>query len=204
MIKQVIYSVLLILFSSVGFSNTLFIDGIPVDIGPVVSSGPGCPEGTITVIVYGDNDKVNLLLNSYSAVTNSTDTSVFKDCDFTVPMSVPSGYSVGIINYRWQGSVVTAPGAFVNFHGEYFFGGPQSQSDDANWFESGFEYFVLEGRPDHVNYSDCNGGEYIFEANTAVAVIGPNSLISFRPLGFVSLAPLDLEGLYLDLDVRPC
>jgi Domain of unknown function (DUF4360) len=178
MIKQVIYWVLIILFSNGAIGNTRPINNVPMEIISVSANGSGCSAGTVNVTV--SNTEINILFASYKAVTNAENTLAVAECNISIMFSVPPGYSIGITGIDWVGLVLAASGAFVNFHRELFFEGQQRPTEDTNWVGSGFEYFTITDDSVLGNHSRCDGSPITFHAVTKASIIGANSSFSLE------------------------
>ncbi|WP_299947262.1 DUF4360 domain-containing protein [uncultured Microbulbifer sp.] len=197
MYTRVFPVVLCLLFSCAAMGKTIIIDGHEIEIGPISANGAGCPDGTVTATASEDNARVAILFNSYSAITNAANPIAQSDCNIAIPLSIDPGFSVGILDIDWRGTVVSALGSFINFHREYFFSGSEGPSHDFNWNSAGFENFLLNDRPPFVHYSSCDGEPLIARADTVATVIGADSLFSLRA------ADVDSK-LLLHLDIIPC
>jgi Domain of unknown function (DUF4360) len=197
MIKQTLFLTFLVVGSSFASSKTVIIDDTPIEIGDIVANGAGCPDGTVAASATDDNTQVAVLFSMYKAITNNIDTLAVSDCNIAIPLTVGPGFSVGIVDIDWRGTVISAPGAFVNFHREFFFSGNGGPFNDTEWASAGFENFLLNDRPTFVHYSDCDGSALIARADTSATVSGANSLFSLRS------ADISAE-LLLTLQVHPC
>jgi Domain of unknown function (DUF4360) len=196
MIKHAILSVLLASFASAAFCEMLMVNNVPVEVGPVEADGSSCHENTVSVGVTDDNIQVTVRFEEYEAVTNDEMPVVTANCSIAVPLSVQPGYRVSILGMDWHGSVLTAPGAFVNFHREYFFSGTAGPVEDSNWSDSGYKHFHLEDDLAFNPQSDCNGGALIARADTSALVGGANS--------FFTLHETDDEGLLFEISITEC
>ena len=183
---------------SLGVSaKTLVINGTQIEIGDIIANGSGCPAGSVTATATEDNKQVAILFSKYKALTTSEVEVAISDCNLAIPISVPAGFSVGIVGIDWRGSVYTSVSAFANFHREYFFSGRQGPSLDDNFPGTGFQNFVIEDDPAFVHYSACDGSPLIARADTSATVIGQNS--------FFSLRSADVEAkLLFNLNIYQC
>ena len=196
MIKQVLLMMGLG-WAGLAGSETIVINGMPVDITSVNANGTGCAPNTVMVGATQDNTQISILFGNYIATTDSNLQVATADCNIAVGLAVEPGFSVGIIGIDWRGSVVVAPGSRINFHREFFFAGSQGPVSDTSWADSGLENFFLEDDPAFVIYSSCAGKPLIARADTSATVIGPNSLFSLRS------ADVSARLLYT-LSVKPC
>ncbi|BBM04061.1 DUF4360 domain-containing protein [Microbulbifer sp. GL-2] len=185
------------IFSGPLLAKSIMIDGQQIEIGEIAVNGTGCPVGSVAATATDDNKNIAILFSSYSAITNSANPVANSDCNLAIPLSVEPGFSVGILDIDWRGTVYSAPGSLINFHREYFFSGNQGPSHDNNWNSSEFENFLLNDRPPFVYYSGCDGEALIARADTAATVIGADSLFSLRA------ADVGAE-LLLNVQIIPC
>ncbi|MCH9690572.1 MAG: DUF4360 domain-containing protein [Gammaproteobacteria bacterium] len=197
MFKKIFLGICIFIYSGFAIGKTLIINGEEITIGPISVNGIGCPNGTVTATATADNKNVAILFSAYSAITNAEAPVATTNCNIAIPLSVDPGLSVGILDIDWRGSVFAAPGAFINFHREFFFSGDVGPFKDTNWSSSGFENFLLNDRPPFASYSSCDGGALIARADTSALVIGADSLFSLRA------ADVGAQ-LLLSINVRPC
>ncbi|MFA0813442.1 DUF4360 domain-containing protein [Microbulbifer epialgicus] len=197
MFKKLLTFTLCSILSGPILAKTILIDGQPIEIGDINVNGTGCPDGSVTATATNDNKNIAILFSNYSAITNSANPIATSDCNIALPLSVEPGFSVGILDIDWRGTVFSAPDALINFHREYFFSGSQGPSHDNNWNGTGFENFLVNDRPPFVYYSGCDGEALIARADTAATVIGADSLFSLRS------ADVGAE-LLLHVQVIPC
>lgn len=197
MCKKLFLGMLILICSGFAVAKTLIINNDQIVIGPIAANGIGCPSGTVTATATADNKNVAILFSAYSAITNDSNPVATANCNIAIPLSVAPGLSVGILDIDWRGSVFAAPGAFINFHREFFFSGSDGPIRDTNWISSGFENFLLNDRPPFASYSDCEGGALIARADTSATVIGADSLFSLRA------ADVGAQ-LLLAINIRPC
>lgn len=184
-------------FTPFALAATIHISGIPIEITSVDANGSGCKPDSISVTTTPDNTQAAILFSDYRAQTTSDMTVANSDCNIAVGLSVEPGFSVGIIGIDWRGTTVTSPGAFINFHREFFFSGTKGPAKDDFWSDAGFDNFFLEDDPVFVTYSDCDGTPLIARADTSATVVGTNS--------FFSLRSADIEAaLLLNLQIRRC
>ena len=197
MFNKMLFAVIVTCMATVASAKVIMLNGQPVNITSIDANGAGCSSDTVVVTSTPDNTQAAILFSTYKAMTDTNNTVAVSDCNIAVGLAVGAGFSVGIVDIDWRGSVFTSPGAFVNFHREYFFSGHQGPVTDTYWNGGGFENFFLEDTPIFVNYSSCDGKPLIARFDTSATVIGGNS--------FFSLRSADVKSeLLLTLKVRPC
>lgn len=88
--------------------------------------GTGCPAGTASVSVSPSEDAISVLFDQFtveagSGVMKRVDR---KSCDLSIPVQVPSGYSVAIVQTDFRGfNLVPAFGGMNRLNTEYFWAG---------------------------------------------------------------------------------
>ncbi|MGH8033317.1 MAG: DUF4360 domain-containing protein [Luteimonas sp.] len=199
MIKQAMAMAMLVGYAGASFAQaqTIMINGVPIQITQVNTNGDGCAPGTVTATATPDGNQVAILFRDYRAVTNAVNTVAGSDCNIAIGLAVASGFSIGILGIDWRGSVVTSPGALVNFHREFFFSGTRGAVSDDSWSRPGLQNFFLQDDPAFAVFSRCDGQALIARADTSATVVGANS--------FFSLRSADVSArLLMTLNVRPC
>ncbi len=187
MVKQILLLMATAFFSCVTMAGKIIMVGdVPVEVTDVGVNGSGCPTGSIDVTATEDNTQVVILFSEYRAITDSVNTLAVADCNISLGLAVPAGFSVGIVDIDWRGTVVAGAGSFINFHREFFFSGDRGESVDEFWSVPGFENFFLEDDPAFITYSSCSGNPLIARADTSATVIGANSLFTLRSADFQS------------------
>ncbi len=197
MFKKLAVTALIAVCSLSVNAKTLIINGEQIEIGEIISNGSGCPTGSINATATEDNSQVAILFSKYEAITTSTVEVAISNCNLAIPLSVPAGYSVGIVEIDWRGSVYTSVDAFANFHREFFFSGSQGPSQDEYFPGTGFKNFTIKDDPAFVHYSACDGKPMIARADTSVTVIGQNSFFSLRSADFEA-------KLLFNLNIKQC
>ena len=177
MIKHAIFISAAVLYSGVVTSESIVVDGIPVEILSVEANGAGCPPGSVTLTVDSNNPHISAYFSAYKASTDSTTVTAATDCNVAVSLATEAGYSVGISSVQWRGFVSSSPGSSINFHREYFFSGSQGNSFDENWNGSGFEHFFIEENLSPAPQSPCDGRSWIATLSTSSSV---PSLVTLR------------------------
>jgi Domain of unknown function (DUF4360) len=197
MIKKIMFFVFCTMMTSFSMAKTLLINGEEIVIGPITTVGSGCPPGTVIPVANDDNTQIAILFSAYEAVTNAEFPALMTNCSVAIPLSVGPGFSVGILDIDWRGSILASAGSFINFHREFFFSGAAGPVRDTNWFGFDFENFNINDNPGFVHYSGCDGGSLIARADTVATVSGANSIFSLRA-GDVT------AELLLTVEVFPC
>ncbi len=96
--------------------------------------GSGCPAGSASATVSPDGKALSIIFDEYiveagGSVGKSLDR---KNCSIAIPVHVPQGFSVSIIDIDYRGFNSLPRGAMSRFSAEYFFAGmrgPRVQKD---------------------------------------------------------------------------
>lgn len=97
-----------------------------IRLGQPAYGGTGCPGGSASVTLSPDETALSILFDSYlaEAGASSGKTVDRKSCNISVPVQVPSGYSVAIFQVDYRGfNLVPNYGAYTRLDTEYFWAG---------------------------------------------------------------------------------
>ena len=119
--KKILAIAALLIGSSV--AGTAFADDIA--LGEPGYGGTGCPDGSASVTLSPDAKSLSILFDEYyveagGATNKSLDR---KSCNIAIPVHVPQGLSVSILNIDYRGYNSLPQGARSTFAVEYFFAG---------------------------------------------------------------------------------
>jgi hypothetical protein len=126
--------------------------------------GTGCPQGTAQAVLSGN--RVSILFDAYVAETDHGRSFDRKTCDFAVPVRVPAGITVGLIQVDYRGFANVPRGGFAEFSAEYFFAGHVGPRQRRSFYENTSRDFLLRHRLGAVVWSQC-GADVILRANTS-------------------------------------
>jgi len=112
---------------AVALSSSLALAQGGPTLGTPVFSGTGCPAGTAYAVLSQDATTMSILFDQYVAEAGRAVNRTFdrKSCNISVPVRVPNGYSVSIIEVDYRGFNGLPAGATSQFDVEYFFAGAQ-------------------------------------------------------------------------------
>ena len=85
--------------------------------------GNGCPAGTASVTLSPDQKSLSILFDEYIVETTRRRRTVRKSCNIAVPVHIPQGFSVSVIDIDYRGYNSLPRRAFSRFSVEYFFAG---------------------------------------------------------------------------------
>src|SRR5882757_6052386 len=102
--------------SCVGTANTVAVNDVPtakVTVDIVSVNGSGCPKGTTEVSVADDNSEFTVIHHGYVARAGGgvDPTDARKNCQLTLDVQVPTGFTFGIIRADYRGDARLATGA---------------------------------------------------------------------------------------------
>jgi hypothetical protein len=95
-------------------------------LGQPAYGGTGCPAGSASVSLSPGEDAISILFDNFVAEAGSTTGRRLdrKACAITVPVSVPSGYSVAVFQTDYRGfNLIPGSGAYTKLDTEYFWAG---------------------------------------------------------------------------------
>jgi hypothetical protein len=96
-----------------------------ITLGEPSYGGTGCPAGTVGVTLAPDASSLSLLFDGYVVEAGGMTGRSFdrKSCNVAIPVNVPQGISVSIINVDYRGFNALPVGGRSTFSVEYFFAG---------------------------------------------------------------------------------
>ena len=126
-------AVLFTLSSTPAHAETVPSDRVTIDV--VTVNGSGCKQGTAEVIVAPDNTSFWVIYSDYLAQAGkgAGATDFRKNCQLTLQVNVPQGFSYGIAEATYAGYGYLKPGASGYQTVNYYF---QGQSATTTWEHS--------------------------------------------------------------------
>ncbi|MBT3981676.1 MAG: DUF4360 domain-containing protein [Bacteriovoracaceae bacterium] len=137
----------LILFVFAGaFGTSAFADPNDIQLGLPGYGGTGCPGGSVSATLSPDRKELSLLFDSFVVEAGGGPRArriARKGCNIAVPVHVPQGLSISIIQVDYRGFVSVPPGGMARFSTEYFFAGTRGPRFRRT-FRGGFDndYFL--------------------------------------------------------------
>lgn len=94
-------------------------------LGTPVYGGNGCPAGSASATLSPDQQSVSILFDSYQIEAGGITGKRMdrKSCNIAIPVHVPQGWSISIVEVDYRGFNSLPPGAYSQFNVEYFFAG---------------------------------------------------------------------------------
>ena len=98
-----------------------------LQLGVPAYGGTGCPAGSASVSVSPAQDAVSILFDQFTTEAGRTTGRRIdrKSCNITVPIQVPQGYSVSVMQVDYRGFNAIPVGGYSRFDAEYFWAGSQ-------------------------------------------------------------------------------
>lgn len=96
-----------------------------IALGQPAYGGTGCPAGSVSAALSPDNTSLSLLFDQYVVEAGQSVGRSFdrKSCNIAIPVHVPNGYSVSVLEVDYRGYNMLPRGASSQFNVEYFFAG---------------------------------------------------------------------------------
>jgi hypothetical protein len=106
--------------SSQAMANTAH-DPMRMDLP--ITGGTGCPAGTVSATLTSDQTQLSILFDQFVAEAggNSGKSLDRKACDVSIPIKMPHGYSISILQVDYRGFNSVPRGGMTEMSAEYFF-----------------------------------------------------------------------------------
>ncbi len=115
-------------------SKLLIADSI--SLGLPRYGGTGCPTGSVGMVLSPDSSQLSVLFDAYTVEANSTTRTDRKFCNMAVPIHVPTGYSISIIEMDYRGFSSVPEGASADLDVDTFFAGVRNNGPRHHgWFK---------------------------------------------------------------------
>lgn len=91
-------------------------------LGEPSYGGSGCPAGTASVVLSPDQDEISVLFDQFIAEAGGDSRKRVdrKACDLGIPIHIPQGYSVAVIQTDFRGFNLVSYGGMNRLNTEYF------------------------------------------------------------------------------------
>lgn len=96
-----------------------------IQLGEPGYGGTGCPAGSASATLSPDKKSLSIIFDEYFVEAGSINRKRLarKNCSVAIPVHVPQGFSVSIIDVDYRGYVSLPRRAEARFSAEYFFAG---------------------------------------------------------------------------------
>ncbi len=96
--------------------------------------GTGCPQGTVSTILSPDAKQLSVLFDAYTVEAKGSKTVDRKSCNIAVPVHVPHGLSVSVLQVDYRGYNSLPRGATSDLGVEYFFADARGPSTTKTFY----------------------------------------------------------------------
>ncbi|WP_020559690.1 DUF4360 domain-containing protein [Thiofilum flexile] len=97
-----------------------------ITLGNPSYGGSGCPAGSASASISPDGSALSILFDSFTVEAGGSNARVGrKSCNLSIPVRVPNGFSVSLIDADYRGFVDVPRGSMARLDTEYFFAGTQ-------------------------------------------------------------------------------
>ncbi len=147
-----------------------------VALGNPAYGGTGCPAGSVSAALSPDNTALSLLFDSYVVEAGRSAGRNFdrKSCNIAIPVHVPNGYSVSILEIDYRGYNMLPRSASSQFNVEYFFAGRRGPTFTRTFNGALDRDYLLSNTlaATAVTWSAC-GEDVILRTNSSMRVSSP-------------------------------
>lgn len=114
-----------VLGTAIGFMISSAAFAQSLQIGQPNYGGNGCPAGTASATISPDGSAVSILFDQYIAEAGGDTRKRIdrKSCQLAIPIQVPQGYSVALLQVDYRGFNAVPSGGQNRFDVEYFWAG---------------------------------------------------------------------------------
>ncbi|WP_282009472.1 DUF4360 domain-containing protein [Brevundimonas aveniformis] len=144
-----------------------------VALGTPAYGGTGCPAGSVSAALSPDNTSLSLLFDQYVVEAGQSVGRSFdrKSCNIAIPVHVPNGYSVSVLEIDYRGYNSLPRSAQSQFNVEYFFAGRQGPRFTRTFNGAMDSDFLLNNTlvASAVTWSAC-GEDVILRTNSSMRV----------------------------------
>jgi len=193
----------LILSAALSLSASAMAQGL--ELGWPSTGGNGCPQGTVSANLSPDNQQLSILFDQFLAeagpgVGRTIDR---KSCNISIPITVPGGYSVSIVQVDYRGFVgLPSRQASARFSAEYFFAGARGPLLQRSFQGSQETDYLIDNRlgVQAMVWSAC-GAQTNLRINASMMVMNRDR--SLDAIATVDSADIS-SGIIYQLQFRPC
>jgi hypothetical protein len=143
-----------------------------IQIGMPAYGGNGCPAGTASVTLSSDAKSLSLIFDQFIVEAGGAfRTLERKSCNVAIPVHIPQGFSVSVVNVDYRGYVSLPAQASARMTAEYFLAGSAGPRFDKQFIGRTDTDYLFTNRLD-INaqvWSAC-GADTILRVNAAMLV----------------------------------
>ena len=167
-------------------SGAIYADDLR--LGEPDYGGNGCPFGSAEISLDSDGKSLKVLFNDFALRTRLYKTLARKSCNLSIPLHLPEGLSVSIVEIDYQGFMFLPQNSMARFSSEFFFSGEKGIRLQKHFF-GGYQGTI--NLKNHLfiqsqQWSSC-GGDMNLRLNTNLFLKSKkNAFISFSSMGVKS------------------
>jgi hypothetical protein len=150
-------------------ATSAFADDI--SLGQPSYGGTGCPGGTASAVLSPDAKSLSLLFDAYTVEAMGQKRVDRKSCNVAIPVHVPHGLSLSIVQVDYRGFNSLPQGALSSFNVEYFFAGQKGPKYQRNFSGPVTSDFLVQNPllVSAIVWSPC-GADTILRTNSSMSV----------------------------------
>jgi hypothetical protein len=123
---------LTVILATVSLNGAALADDIR--LGEPGYGGNGCPAGSASAILSPDQKSLSIIFDQFQVEADSYTRTARKSCNIAIPVHVPQGLSISIVDVDYRGFVsLPERGAQARFTAEYFFAGTLGPRFSKTW-----------------------------------------------------------------------
>ena len=144
-----------------------------VTLGEPTYGGSGCPSSSASTSLSPDGTSLSVIFDGFSVTAGGSSGRYFsrKNCDTSIPVTVPNGYRVAVVGIDYRGGISVPCGAFFDFTADYVWDGTQTPLFVQRFVgERTGDYTIShEMNAESTSFSDC-GASVTLRLDTAIQV----------------------------------
>ena len=192
----------LLLFSALLFGAPVFAAN-DISLGEPGYGGTGCPAGSVSATLSPDAKSLSLLFDKYQVAVGGTTGKSFdrKSCNIAIPVRVPQGLSVSVLQIDFRGFNQLPAAASSQFNVEYFFAGTRGPAYQKRFYGPLQEDYLINNQltVQAIVWSDC-GADVNLRTNSSMRV----QTVANKE-AMASIDTQDVKaGIIYQLQWRPC
>lgn len=119
-----------------------------IELGEPGYGGSGCPAGSASATLSPDNKSLSIIFDEYFVEAGASNRRRLarKNCSIAIPVHVPQGLSVSIVDVDYRGYVSLPRRANARFTVEYFFAGIRGPKFTKNFRGETDKDYVLRNK----------------------------------------------------------
>ncbi len=144
--------------------------GRGLELGEPTYGGTGCPMGTAAIALSPDQSQLSILFDQYVVEAGGSKTVDRKNCNIAIPIHVPQGYSISVMQIDYRGFLALPSGSRAQLSVNYFLPGAGRGVNSSKTFygPSTSDYLKQDNLGlQAIVWSAC-GADTILRANTSL------------------------------------